>query len=370
MVHWKDPHAMAMEAVDFNNMVHALCGLYVWELIVTFDFEVSIIRGKRKVGWPLVTPFFLCRYGMLWALIGLYVAGNTTIASASTSLMIRTVALWEWRRWVTITIAAWDESNSSCVVVNTNHLLLNLNYSYTMTFDFIILLFTTVILGRYSQPNAGLSGLLFRDGLIYFLVTSICNTIPAVSHSICTNTRTNASFISQVLNLLNLNDEMNVYVVHFACFLHPDCPYFTKGLRRSPRPLPRKMIVVLFKTEIDPLAELLRHAALSSVSGNTLCRPLQFSYFARPYLQPADGCVPGKASVPQTHRRTNPLSFEEEFGTRNAANTTFHDPSASKLPNYVEFTPLDGTVNSVDSVLKIDESQALPPKDNAFVSPV
>lgn len=50
-----------------------------------------------------------------------------------------------------------------------------------MAFDFVILIFTTVVLGRYSRPNGGLSGLLFRDGLIYFLVTSMCNTIPAVS---------------------------------------------------------------------------------------------------------------------------------------------------------------------------------------------
>ena len=52
-----------------------------------------------------------------------------------------------------------------------------------MAFDFVILIFTTVVLGRYSRPNEGLSGLLFRDGLIYFLVTSMCNTIPAVSRS-------------------------------------------------------------------------------------------------------------------------------------------------------------------------------------------
>ncbi|KAG6378478.1 hypothetical protein JVT61DRAFT_12737 [Boletus reticuloceps] len=116
MVNWKNPHVMATEALDFNNVVHVFCGLYIWELMVSFYFEISLIQGKRKVGWPLVLPFFLCRYGMLFALVGLVVslnvstkvtrsslsslppinssalqvAGNTTIASASTSLMIRT----------------------------------------------------------------------------------------------------------------------------------------------------------------------------------------------------------------------------------------------------------------------------------------
>ncbi|KAF8138211.1 hypothetical protein EV363DRAFT_1154043 [Boletus edulis] len=229
MVNWKNPHVMATEALDFNNVVHVFCGLYIWELMVSFYFEISLIQGKRKVGWPLVLPFFLCRYGMLLALVGLVVslnvstkvncgvlytfisvAGNTTIASASTSLMIRTLALWEWQRWVTITIcilslgqwgilirgmnivhAVWDESANACVVDHTNHLLLNLNYFCTMAFDFVILIFTAIVLGRFSRPNEGLSGLLFRDGLIYFLVTSICNTIPAV------------------LNLLNFNGEFS-----------------------------------------------------------------------------------------------------------------------------------------------------------------
>lgn len=131
-------------------------------------------------------------------------------------LIFHSIALWEWERWVTVTIgilslgqwgilirgmnivqAVWDGSTNSCVVNNTNHLLLNLNYFYSgfiflakkitaylgvaMAFDFVILIFTTIILGRYSRQNGGLSTLLFRDGLIYFLVTSMCNTIPAVS---------------------------------------------------------------------------------------------------------------------------------------------------------------------------------------------
>lgn len=40
--------------VDFNNVVHVFCGLYMWELMVSFYFEISLVQGKRKVGWPLV----------------------------------------------------------------------------------------------------------------------------------------------------------------------------------------------------------------------------------------------------------------------------------------------------------------------------
>ncbi|KIJ70306.1 hypothetical protein HYDPIDRAFT_121965 [Hydnomerulius pinastri MD-312] len=228
MVNWKDPREMETEALAFTKVVYVLSGLYIWEIIITFYFELSIIRGKRSAAWPLVLPFFLCRYGMLWAFIGLIisfnvstkalytfisVAGNTTIASASTSLMIRTIALWEWKKWVilvigalslgqwgilirgmTIVKAVWNDTTGSCAVNYTNHFLLNLNYFYTMAFDLVILLFTTVALGRHFR-HSSLSGLLFRDGLVYFLITSTCNTIPAV------------------LNLLDLNGNIDILFV-------------------------------------------------------------------------------------------------------------------------------------------------------------
>lgn len=97
------------------------------------------------------------------------IAGNLTISSASTSLMIRTwvlsrfislilshwshlrsMALWEWKRRAVLSMlalsfgqfailirtimtvqASWDHHAGACVVVKTNHILLNLNYAYS-----------------------------------------------------------------------------------------------------------------------------------------------------------------------------------------------------------------------------------------------
>ncbi|KAI9574928.1 hypothetical protein HD554DRAFT_123438 [Boletus coccyginus] len=279
---------------------------------------------------------------MLWALTGLVVslnvsakalytfisvAGNTTIASASTSLMIRTIALWEWERRVTITIgilslgqwgilirgmnivqAVWDDSTNSCIVNNTNHLLLNLNYFYTMAFDFVILIFTTIVLGRYSRPNEGLSGLLFRDGLIYFLVTSMCNTIPAV------------------LNLLNLNDEMNVIAT---------VPAATTSAIAACR-------AVIRLREYADRSDSYRMPTLNIIST-----------IASRYK---------KAS--QTHRRTNALSLDE-LGT-----TSSTDPNAPKLPTRVEWIQ-DSSVTSVESVIKkTTKGESAPPKHDSFLSVV
>lgn len=65
-------------------------GVYLWELFTTCDFEWSLIKGRRKFTWPLskserslshflktdqgvIAFFFLTRYCILLALIGLWV---------------------------------------------------------------------------------------------------------------------------------------------------------------------------------------------------------------------------------------------------------------------------------------------------------
>ncbi|EGO01741.1 hypothetical protein SERLA73DRAFT_120392 [Serpula lacrymans var. lacrymans S7.3] len=213
MVAWSNPQELNEQAQAFNKLLFTLFGLYVWELIMTCGFEFSLITRKRKFTWPLVTFFFLCRYCIFFAVVGLIIsvsvkkqalytfnswAGNMTILCASTSLMLRTIALWERRVAVVLPLgalslghwallyrdmfivkAAWDENAGSCVVVSTNHLLLNISFFYTMGFDLVILIFTAIALGSHYKLS-GLSTLLFTDGLVYFLVTFSFNTIPAV----------------------------------------------------------------------------------------------------------------------------------------------------------------------------------------------
>ena len=65
-----------------------------------------------------------------------------------------------------------------------------------MAFDFTILLLTSVALYRlsYSGARSDLWTLLFRDGLVYFMVTFSFNAVPAI------------------LGILQLNTVMNVWV--------------------------------------------------------------------------------------------------------------------------------------------------------------
>ena len=132
------------------------------------------------------------------------------------------MAFWEWKRWAVLSMlslslpqwaiitwtmmvvqASWDDQSGICVVVDTNHVLLNLKYVYSkwseffvthcsssnmsaMAFDFVILVMTIIALRKRFRDEA-LSNFLLRDGLIYFLIMSTCNTVPAVGLFRCSD---------------------------------------------------------------------------------------------------------------------------------------------------------------------------------------
>ncbi|KAH6915143.1 hypothetical protein BKA70DRAFT_1420088 [Coprinopsis sp. MPI-PUGE-AT-0042] len=228
-MNWSDPLTILRASDAFQKIIFTFFGLYLWELFMTCDFEWSLLTLKRRFHWPLLF-FLFCRYCMLFAFVGLIISlsaltpincralytfnswtGNMAILCASTCLMIRTIALWERRRVIIgilcalcfvhwgllyrgmfVVIAQWDDDLHTCVVVETSPVFLNITFFFTMGFDFIILLFTTVALLERRATKTGLWKLLFQDGLVYFLVSFTMNAIPAV------------------FNLLNLNTPMNV----------------------------------------------------------------------------------------------------------------------------------------------------------------
>ncbi|KAJ7047560.1 hypothetical protein C8F04DRAFT_1247192 [Mycena alexandri] len=221
MVNWSDTAEILKDSDAFIKIIFAFFGIQMWELFMTFGFE-----------WSLLTRlfFFLSRYCMVFSFIGLIISltishpincgalftfnswtGNMAILCASTSLMLRTVALWERKRSVVIPLgllslahwillyrtmfvlrAVWDPSMLVCRVASTDPWLLNITFFFTMAFDFVILSTTAVALMARHSARTDLWKLLFTDGLVYFVVSFSMNCVPAV------------------LNLLNLNSPMNV----------------------------------------------------------------------------------------------------------------------------------------------------------------
>ncbi|KZT12960.1 uncharacterized protein LAESUDRAFT_639262 [Laetiporus sulphureus 93-53] len=217
MVSWSSPSVILRDDDVYGNLVFTLFGLYVWEVFQTSGFEWSLITRQRKFTWPLVIVFFLCRYCLLFALCGLIMSlsirhliscqalytfnswsGNMAILCASTSLMLRTIALWERKKKIVLPLgilclahwallwrgmfvlkADYDPTQGACILTWSNHVFLNVSFFMTMGFDLAILLLTLAALIPHKS-RSDLWTLLFRDGLVYFVIAFCFNALPAI----------------------------------------------------------------------------------------------------------------------------------------------------------------------------------------------
>jgi len=217
MVDWNSTVELEHDAVAFANFMHVLLGLYIWEFVTTLDFDWSLVTGKRSFRWPMIF-YFLGRYSLLGALVGIVVGlnvtsevdcqalylinqlcGNVAIGAASINLSIRTIAVWSQNKWIILPIVAiilghWGlllrgitlvkaewVPGSGCVVTSTSNTILIAIYLYTMLFDLTVLVLTAVKLGFAPQgTRSRLVKLIFQDGLIYFVIALTANTVATV----------------------------------------------------------------------------------------------------------------------------------------------------------------------------------------------
>uniref|UniRef100_A0A0W0FTF3 Transmembrane protein n=1 Tax=Moniliophthora roreri TaxID=221103 RepID=A0A0W0FTF3_MONRR len=232
MVNWMDPAEIKRDGDAFAKLIHCLLGLYIWEWATSLGFDISYIRGKRKFRWPLIF-YFLNRYCLLIALIGIAVAlnvtveidcqslytfnqvfGNASIGLASINLSLRTIAVWSqaWYIWVPLVLvimghwslllhgvllkAEWIPP-AGCVITSTDNKLLAVSFIYSMAFDFLVLSLTAwkLVISAPSSKAMGRSKLvvlIFGDGLIYFLIAFLAN------------------LLATIFMLLNLNPVMSI----------------------------------------------------------------------------------------------------------------------------------------------------------------
>ncbi|KAG8832044.1 hypothetical protein FRC17_002154 [Serendipita sp. 399] len=112
--------------------------------------------------------------------------------------MLRTIAVWNKKLYIVIPLAiisagqwgfllhgvttvkaTWDPISNSCQVAQVNSLYLNLVFLWTMFTDLIVLILTLV--GLLMTPGRSqLWRLLLGDGILYFVIAFVANTIPAV----------------------------------------------------------------------------------------------------------------------------------------------------------------------------------------------
>ncbi|KAI9455969.1 hypothetical protein HD554DRAFT_2030669 [Boletus coccyginus] len=224
MTDWQSLSELSKDLAVFDKLMHALLGLYGWEIILTLDFDWAVISGKKKFRWPLIF-YFAGRYLLLFAMIGilisldspkevdcqaLYVfnqlAGNSALGLASINLALRTqvfYSIWSQNRWIVGIMAVlilghwsfilqgvllkviWVQS-VGCTIVKSNTTILAATFIYSMSLDFVVLCLTTYKLA-WTRHISGTSGLhskllrmVFTDGLVYFILAFLANLLATI----------------------------------------------------------------------------------------------------------------------------------------------------------------------------------------------
>ncbi|KAI6103818.1 hypothetical protein EDD16DRAFT_297640 [Pisolithus croceorrhizus] len=202
----------------FIKLQHFLLGLYVWEFIISLDFDWKVLTRKHAFRWPLFF-YFSGRYIMLIALVGIIVsvdpprmlscrdlvtfnqlAASASLGLACINLAIRTIAVWH-NKWITrliillvlghwslvlqsgLVITSWTPT-SGCVIVETKNMILAATSLYAMGFDFIVLCLLAYKLAFTHDLGTSALGRLSRrlisEGILYFVVSFICNSIASL----------------------------------------------------------------------------------------------------------------------------------------------------------------------------------------------
>ncbi|KAK7677697.1 hypothetical protein QCA50_019388 [Cerrena zonata] len=123
-------------------------------------------------------------------------AGNAAVGLASINLALRTMALWGHSLYIVVPLvlvilghwtlilqgvllkAAWVDG-TGCVITHTNNTILAATFIYSMCLDLVVLLLSGSKLIRH-RTNSQLTTLLFKDGLIYFIVAFVSNLIATI----------------------------------------------------------------------------------------------------------------------------------------------------------------------------------------------
>ncbi|KAG9032103.1 hypothetical protein FRB95_001880 [Tulasnella sp. JGI-2019a] len=222
MVNWTDPATILAEATTSNEVVIAFLGLVAWEIIVSFSFDLEVLFRQRDFKWSMVL-YWAAKYSVLFTNIGVTIFGNAmtkincqalytfnqlfgniAIGTASALLMLHTIAIWSRSRnimyplmalflgqWAIIIYnavtvsASWSSDANACVIKAAPMINLKLIYIYATFFDLTMLTATITGLCRLHSRTGEtfgnrLSGLLLKDGVIFFLVVFASNLVALV----------------------------------------------------------------------------------------------------------------------------------------------------------------------------------------------
>ncbi|KAI0047171.1 hypothetical protein FA95DRAFT_1606269 [Auriscalpium vulgare] len=112
-MNWKDPSVVLATEQAFVRLSHVLLGLVLWEIVTTCDYDIDVLRGRRRC--PLTYWIYLgCRVTMAAAMImliitkdivglenctawdvSIYILGYLSLGLASFLILLRVFAVWQ-----------------------------------------------------------------------------------------------------------------------------------------------------------------------------------------------------------------------------------------------------------------------------------
>ncbi|KIM37061.1 hypothetical protein M413DRAFT_423897 [Hebeloma cylindrosporum] len=231
MTDWNSPAEIEKDTVAYVKFINAVSAIYMYEWLISLDFEWDFISGKKRFRWPMIF-YFLNRYFLLLALIGIglncqalftffQLVGLAAVGLVSINLSIRTMAIWAQNRYiigglVLIILGHWSiilqgapfpckldcHSDSElialligvqlttiyvpgegCEILQSHSKVLPGIFIYSMCFDFTVLVLNTYkLLGINSDlmGRARLVQMIFIDGLIFFILAFLSNFVATV----------------------------------------------------------------------------------------------------------------------------------------------------------------------------------------------
>ncbi|KAH9988672.1 hypothetical protein BJV77DRAFT_728642 [Russula vinacea] len=219
MAHLRDPVQISKDCLTLKALWHFVDGFFIWEFLITLDYEWNIIRGRRRYRWT-IWIYSLTRLATLVAvglnifsidvttpincqvtIISQFILSYVALAASSLLIVLRIIAIWERKR-VVVAIATgiwginiafliqgvwrlrsvWGEVN--CV----DHLdSIRLSTIVPFVADIILLiimLFGLSRLRRHAVYTMELGRLLWNQGVVWLLL-AVAELLPTVF--ICLN---------------------------------------------------------------------------------------------------------------------------------------------------------------------------------------
>ncbi|KAI9432550.1 hypothetical protein H4582DRAFT_2083474 [Lactarius indigo] len=231
MTAWESPAVVTAEYFALFKLYHAVCGVLIWEFVVSLGFEFSVFTGKRKF-----RSSFLLYLGARWCalvsvitvLVGLnpvnrvncqatavfvFLFSCLSLSCAEGMVVLRIAAIWGLNKIAIVTAAAvwladagalihvvvivrgnWSENpiGAVCEVTNSSETRTKFLVSFVTDLVLLALMLTGLLRWENARQKGGIWWLLYTQGLAWIIIVAVAEA-PIV-----------------VFILLNLNNPMNL----------------------------------------------------------------------------------------------------------------------------------------------------------------